>query len=91
MTDFLTSAQFGSGALAGVGAVANFVTGLVLMVTILFFFLKDGPPMWEFLLRPFRGDATLRAERIGDKTRDGPRLATCAAPRRSRSSTPSAS
>lgn len=68
VTDFLTSSQFGSGALAGVGAVANFVTGFVLMVTILFFFLKDGPQMWEFLLRPFRGENYLRAERIGDKT-----------------------
>lgn len=68
VTDFLTSSQFGSGALAGVGAVANFVTGLVLMVTILFFFLKDGPQMWEFLLRPFRGTNYLRARRIGDKT-----------------------
>lgn len=66
--DFLTSAQFGSGALAGVGAVANFVTGFVLMVTILFFFLKDGPQMWEFLLRPFRGEHYRRARRIGDKT-----------------------
>lgn len=68
VTDFLTSSQFGSGALAGVGAVANFVTGLVLMVTILFFFLKDGPQMWEFLLRPFLGENYRRAERIGDKT-----------------------
>lgn len=66
--DFVTSAQFGSGALAGVSAVANFVTGLVLMVTILFFFLKDGPQMWEFVLRPFRGANYLRARRIGDKT-----------------------
>ncbi|MBD8023644.1 AI-2E family transporter [Microbacterium gallinarum] len=68
LTDFVTSAQFGSGALAGVGAVANFVTGFVLMVTILFFFLKDGPQMWEFLLRPFRGENYVRARRIGDKT-----------------------
>ena len=68
VTDFLTSAQFGSGALAGVGVVANFVTGLVLMVTILFFFLKDGPQMWEFMLRPFRGQDYARARRIGDKT-----------------------
>lgn len=68
VTGFLTSSQFGSGALRGVGAVANFVTGLILMVTILFFFLKDGPQMWEFLLRPFRGENYRRAERIGDKT-----------------------
>ncbi|MBD7957359.1 AI-2E family transporter [Microbacterium sp. Sa4CUA7] len=68
LTDFVTSAQFGSGALAGVGAVANFITGLVLLVVILFFFLKDGPRMWAFLLRPFRGENYARAVRIGDKT-----------------------
>ncbi|MBZ4486968.1 AI-2E family transporter [Microbacterium sp. cx-55] len=66
--DFVTSSQFGSGALAGVSVVANFVTGLVLMVVILFFFLKDGPWMWEFLLRPFRGRQYDRGRRIGDKT-----------------------
>lgn len=68
LTDFVTSAQFGSGALAGVGVVANFVTGLVLMIVMLFFFLKDGPQMWAFLLRPFRGEQYERAIRIGDKT-----------------------
>ncbi len=66
--DFVTSAQFGSGAIAGVSAVATFITGAVLMVVILFFFLKDGPRMWEFLLRPFRGANEQRARRIGDKT-----------------------
>ncbi|GAA3029811.1 AI-2E family transporter [Microbacterium dextranolyticum] len=65
---FVTSAQFGSGAIAGVSAVASFVTGLVLMVVMLFFFLKDGPQMWAFLLRPFRGETYERAVRIGDKT-----------------------
>jgi len=68
LTDFVTSAQFGSGALAGVGAVASFVTGFVLLVTILFFFLKDGPKMWEFLLRPFHGEHERRARRIGRKS-----------------------
>jgi len=68
LTDFVTSAQFGSGALAGVSAIANFITGLVLMVVMLFFFLKDGPQMWAFLLRPFRGEPYERALRVGDKT-----------------------
>lgn len=68
LIDFVTSAQFGSGALAGVGAVASFITGLVLMVVILFFFLKDGPQMWEFVLRPLQGVAYERAQRIGDQT-----------------------
>lgn len=67
-TDFVTSAQFGSGALAGVSAVANFVTGLVLMIVTLFFFLKDGPNLWEFLIRPFRGSDYDRAVRVGHKT-----------------------
>ncbi|GAA2176540.1 AI-2E family transporter [Agrococcus versicolor] len=66
--DFVTSAQFGSGALAGVSAAANFLTGLVLMIVVLFFFLKDGPRIWEFLLRPFEGESYRRAQRIGDKT-----------------------
>ncbi len=67
LTDFVTSAQFGSGALAGVSAVANFLTGLVLMVVTLFFFLKDGPKLWEFLVRPFRGSDYDRAVRVGHK------------------------
>lgn len=68
--DFVTSAQFGTGALAGVSAAANFLTGLVLLVVILFFFLKDGPRIWEFLLRPFEGEAYARGKRIGAKTVD---------------------
>ena len=66
--DFVTSAQFGSGAIAGVSAVASFITGFILMVVILFFFLKDGPQMWEFLLRPFEGKSYERAMRVGDKS-----------------------
>lgn len=68
LTDFLTSAQFGSGAIAGVSAAASFVTGLVLMVVVLFFFLKDGPQLWAFMMRPFRGENYARMQRIGDKT-----------------------
>jgi predicted PurR-regulated permease PerM len=67
-TEFLTSAQFGSGALAGVGVVADFITGLVLMVVVLFFFLKDGPEIWEFLRRPFSGRWHDRARRAGRTT-----------------------
>jgi len=65
--DFVTSSQFGSGALAGASATANFLTGLVLMIVVLFFFLKDGPRIWEFLLRPFTGERYLRARRVGDR------------------------
>jgi predicted PurR-regulated permease PerM len=67
VTDFVTSAKFGSGALAGASATANFLTGLVLMIVVLFFFLKDGPKIWEFLLRPFTGSRYARARRVGDR------------------------
>ncbi|GGF38338.1 AI-2E family transporter [Microbacterium sorbitolivorans] len=71
---FITSSNFGSavgsGAVAGVGAVANFVTGLVLMVVVLFFFLKDGPIIWSFLKRPFQGEWRERMDRIGTKSVD---------------------
>ncbi|MBP1325602.1 putative PurR-regulated permease PerM [Leucobacter exalbidus] len=65
---FVTSAQFGSGALAGVGVLTSFITGLVLLIVVLFFFLKDGPQIWRFVLRPFTGAALQRAERAGTKT-----------------------
>jgi predicted PurR-regulated permease PerM len=61
----LQSSAVGSGALAGVSQTADFVTGFFIMVVVLFFFLKDGPAMWEFLLRPFEGDAYRRGHRVG--------------------------
>lgn len=66
--DFVTSSQFGSGAIAGVSAITSFVTGLVLLIVVLFFFLKDGPKIWQFLLRPFHGESLARAKRAGNKT-----------------------
>ncbi|GMA30027.1 AI-2E family transporter [Litorihabitans aurantiacus] len=68
VTGLLSSSGFSSGVVAGVSATANFVTGLVLVIVVLFFFLKDGPRIWEFLLRPFEGEAYERGRRVGDKT-----------------------
>ncbi|GIG25572.1 AI-2E family transporter [Cellulomonas denverensis] len=68
VTGFLTSSSFGAGAIAGFSAGANFVTGAVLTFVVLFFFLKDGPRIWEFLLRPFEGEAYARGKRIGGRT-----------------------
>ncbi|WP_084361740.1 AI-2E family transporter [Herbiconiux solani] len=65
VTGFLTSSQFGTGALAGVSAAGEVITGAVLMVVILFFFLKDGGRIWRFLISPFRGYRHARGERIG--------------------------
>ena len=65
---FITSAEFGTGALGGIGAATEVTASLGLMAIILFFLLKDGPQMWEFLARPFEGLAYDRAERIRRKT-----------------------
>src|SRR5690625_3368244 len=66
--EFLTSGDVGAGALQGVSTAAHVVTGLVLVVVVLFFFLKDGPEIWEFFLRPFHGKEYERAQRIGRNT-----------------------
>ena len=63
--DFLTSAQFGSGALTGVVAVGEFVTGFILFLVILFFFLKDGDRIWAFFLHRFDSVRKARGERVG--------------------------
>ncbi|WP_166872753.1 AI-2E family transporter [Salinibacterium sp. ZJ450] len=68
ISGFVTSAEFGSGALGGIGAVSEVSASLGMMAIILFFLLKDGPQMWEFLVRPFEGIAYDRAERIRRKT-----------------------
>ncbi|MBN9605683.1 MAG: AI-2E family transporter [Actinomycetales bacterium] len=65
VVDFVTSARFGTGALAGVSAVADLLTGLAVMVVTLFFFLLDGRRIWAFLLRPFEGEGYARARRVG--------------------------
>lgn len=50
VTDFLTSAQFGVGAVTTISAAGTFVTGLVLLMVILFFMLKDGDRIWAFVV-----------------------------------------
>jgi len=63
--DFATSSQFGTGALAGVSVAAEIVAGLVLGLVVLFYFLKDGPRIWSFLIQPLGGRRHERAVRIG--------------------------
>ena len=63
--DYVTSASFGSSALSGLSAAGNFLTGLVLALFVLFFFLRDGARIWSFLIRPLRGEWHSRFERIG--------------------------
>jgi predicted PurR-regulated permease PerM len=68
ISGFVTSAEFGSGALGGIGALTEIATCVGMMAIILFFVLKDGPQMWEFLVRPLEGAVYDRAERIRRKT-----------------------
>ncbi|MBO3089513.1 AI-2E family transporter [Cellulomonas dongxiuzhuiae] len=64
----LASDAVGAGAAAGLSQTADFVAGFFIMVVVLFFFLKDGPRIWEFLLRPFEGARYERGLRVGHKT-----------------------
>ncbi len=65
--DFVTSSQFGSGALAGVYAAIEVITGFVLGLFILFFFVKDGPVIWTFLIKPLHATTHAKARRAGDR------------------------
>lgn len=64
----LQSNAVGTSALAGVSQTVDFVAGFFIMIVVLFFFLKDGRQLWEFLLRPFEGHRYERGRRIGDTT-----------------------
>ena len=66
--DFVTSSEFGAGAVAGVSVVSEVIAGIVLTIVILFFFLKDGDRMWSFLLTPFSPEHRARGVRIGNTT-----------------------
>ncbi|MGY2744887.1 AI-2E family transporter [Arthrobacter sp. UYCu723] len=66
--DFATSSTVGAGAITGLSAAGNFVTGALLMAVILFFFLKDGERIWAFVLRAFKGERLVKARRVGQKS-----------------------
>ncbi|MEG9250277.1 AI-2E family transporter [Arthrobacter sp. Soc17.1.1.1] len=67
VVDFVTSSTAGTTALAGLSAATTFLTGTLLMVVILFFFLKDGEKIWAFTLRFFRDVRLVKARRVGDQ------------------------
>jgi len=50
VTGFLTSAEFGTGAVTTISAAGTFITSLVLLLVILFFLLKDGDRIWAFFI-----------------------------------------
>ncbi len=65
---FATSSQVRSGALTGLSVVTEFLAGASLVIIILFFFLKDGAKIWNFFLRPFKGEREAKLRRVGSRT-----------------------
>lgn len=65
---FATSSQVRSGAITGLSVVTEFLAGASLVVIILFFFLKDGAKIWNFFLRPFKGEREAKLRRVGSRT-----------------------
>lgn len=63
--EFLTSASFTSGAISGVSSAVELITGTVLFAFVLFYFLRDGGAIFEFLIRPFQGRYHAKAQRAG--------------------------
>lgn len=70
VVDFLTSAAVGRSALSGLSTAAEIITGAVLMAVILFFFLKDGPRIWSFLLSWFPPARRPKLETAGSHAMD---------------------
>lgn len=64
---FFTTSEFGSGALAGVTAVGEVLAGTVLIVVILFFFLKDGDRIWSFLTARLEGSTREKTMKAGPR------------------------
>ncbi|WP_238385262.1 AI-2E family transporter [Nesterenkonia muleiensis] len=65
--EFVTSDAFIGGAISGISAATQVVTGVVLIVVVLFFFLKDGPKIWNFTLRWFQGRIRAKLAESGDR------------------------
>lgn len=63
----LSSQGFISSLFAGFGTAGSVLTGTVLMLVMLFFFLKDGPKMWNFALRWFHGGIRAKVAETGDR------------------------
>jgi predicted PurR-regulated permease PerM len=68
IVQFATSSQVRSGAITGLSVVTEFIAGASLMIIILFFFLKDGGKIWNFFLRPFKGEREAKLRRVGKRT-----------------------
>ena len=67
VTDFVSSEDFAASTLTGVSAATEFLTGVVLSIVLLFFFLKDSSNIWNFVLRWFRGETRAKLAESVDR------------------------
>lgn len=61
-------AGMASSTLTGLSAATEFVAGVILMVVVLFFFLKDGPKIVNFTLRWFQGGTRAKLAESADRS-----------------------
>lgn len=65
--NYITSAAARNSAITGLSVASEILTGTVLMVIVLFFFLKDGPRLWNFVLRWFSSEVRAKVAESGDR------------------------
>lgn len=63
-----SSGQLTGGALQGAVLVGEVLTGTVITVLLLFFFLKDGPGLWRWLVDTFGGRQRQRMDELGRRS-----------------------
>lgn len=72
VTEFASSGNFASGlasgTLTGLSVATTFLTGLVLMIVVLFFLLKDGWKIVNFALRWFQGETRAKLAESVDRS-----------------------
>lgn len=70
VVELVSGEQIRTGAVAGATVAAEVVAGIFLAAVILFFLLKDGPRIWDFMLRPLSVHRLDRVRRVGDQAVD---------------------
>ena len=62
-----SSGELTGGALHGAVLVGEVVTGLIITLLLLFFFLKDGPSLWQWVVSTFGGRQRARLDELADR------------------------
>ncbi|MGI8729517.1 MAG: AI-2E family transporter [Solirubrobacteraceae bacterium] len=63
-----SSGELTGGAVEGAVLVGEVLTGMVIAVLLLFFFLKDGPGLWRWLVQSFGGRQRARMDDLGRRS-----------------------